>query len=66
MWIDRSALAVLRRLAGLLEAVLLALDGPRVARKEAGLLQRGPVLGLHQDQRPRDEIGRAQSELQSP
>src|SRR4029079_1454633 len=35
---DRSALAVLGRLAGLLEAVLLALDGPRVAGQEAGLL----------------------------
>src|ERR1700741_3824628 len=55
---DRSALAVLRRLAGLLEAVLLALDGPRVAGQEAGLLQRGPVLRLHQDQRPGD--GQAQ------
>ena len=57
-FVDRSALAVLRRLAGLLEAVLLALDGPRVAGQEAGLLQRRPVLGLHQDQRPGD--GQAQ------
>ena len=41
-----SALAVLRRLTGLLQAVLLALDGTRVTGEEAGLLQRGPVLGL--------------------
>src|SRR6201999_2054831 len=50
----RSALAVLRRLTGLLQAVLLALGGTRVTRQEAGLLQRGPVLGLDQDQCPRD------------
>ena len=35
-----SALRVLGRLAGLLQAVLLALLGPRVAGEEAGLLQR--------------------------
>src|ERR1700733_12237929 len=50
----RSALAVLRRLAGLLETVLLALDGTRVTREEAGLLQRRTVLGLDDDQRPGD------------
>src|SRR3984957_14953458 len=49
-----SALRVLRRLARLLQAVLLALDRARVAGQEAGLLQRGPVLRLHQDQRPGD------------
>ncbi len=38
-----SALGVLGSLAGLLEAVLLPLLGPRVARQEAGLLQRRPV-----------------------
>src|SRR5579859_1502036 len=37
------ALAVLRRLAGLLETGLLALDGTRVTRQEAGLLQRRAV-----------------------
>src|SRR5204863_3589857 len=38
-----SALAVLGRLARLLEAGLLALLDPRVAGQEAGLLERGPV-----------------------
>ena len=55
---QRSALAVLGRLAGLLEAVLLALDDPRVAGEEAGLLQRRAVLGVGLDQRPGD--GQAQ------
>src|SRR4051795_280369 len=41
-----SALGVLRRLAGLLEAVLLALGDAGVAGEEAGLLQRRTVLGL--------------------
>ncbi len=35
----RLALAVLRSLAGLLQAVLLALLGPGVTSEEAGLLQ---------------------------
>ena len=43
---ERSALRVLRRLAGLLQAVLLALVGPRVTGEEAGLLQRRAVVGL--------------------
>src|SRR3954470_21331266 len=38
-----SALAVLGRLAGLLQAGLLALDDAGVAGEQAGLLQRGPV-----------------------
>src|SRR5918998_728367 len=52
--VRRSALRVLRRLAGLLEAVLLALDGTRVTGEEAGLLQRRAVLGVGLDQRTRD------------
>src|SRR5437870_766950 len=48
------ALGVLRRLAGLLQAVLLALLLPRVAGQEAGLLQRGPHLGVELDQAPGD------------
>src|ERR1700755_3225087 len=51
---SRSALRVLRRLAGLLESVLLALDGTRVTGQEAGLLQGGSFLGLNQDQRAGD------------
>ena len=54
----RSALAVLGSLAGLLEAVLLALDDPRVTGQEAGLLQRRAVLGVGLDQRAGD--GQAQ------
>src|SRR5882757_5042407 len=50
----RSALRVLRSLTGLLQTVLLALDGARVTREVAGLLQRRPVLGLDDDQRPGD------------
>src|SRR5690606_22178449 len=49
-----SALAVLRRLAGLLEAVLLALDDARVAGEEAGLLQRRAVLRVGLDERAGD------------
>ena len=51
---NASALAVLGRLAGLLEAVLLALDDPGVAGEEAGLLQRRAVLGVGLDQRAGD------------
>ena len=40
----RSALRVLRRLAGLLETGLLALDDARVTGEEAGLLQGGAVV----------------------
>src|SRR6478736_1462271 len=44
---SRSALRVLRRLAGLLETGLLALDDASVAREEAGLLEgRAVVLGV--------------------
>src|SRR5690606_14999129 len=49
-----SALAVLRRLAGLLEAVLLPLLGPRVTGQEAGLLQRRTVIGVDLHQRAGD------------
>src|SRR5207248_2753249 len=45
-------LGVLRRLAGLLQAVLLALLDPGVPGQEAGLLQRRAVLRVHQGQRP--------------
>src|SRR3954452_7044687 len=47
-------LGVLRRLAGLLQAVLLALLHPGVAGEEAGLLQRRPRLGVTVDERTRD------------
>src|SRR6202035_1072177 len=49
-----SALAVLRRLARLLQPVLLALDGTRIPGEEPGLLQGGPVVRRGQDQRPGD------------
>src|SRR5947208_1725516 len=45
-------LGVLRRLAGLLQAVLLALLDPGVPGQEAGLLQRRAVLRIHQGQCP--------------
>src|SRR5580704_7867536 len=45
-------LGVLRRLAGLLQAVLLPLLDPGVPGQEAGLLQRRAVLRVHQGQRP--------------
>src|SRR4051794_7423151 len=44
----RSALGVLRRLAGLLETGLLALDDAGVTREQPGLLERGAV-GLDVD-----------------
>ena len=44
----RSALAVLRRLAGLLQTGLLALDDAGVTGEQAGLLQRRAV-GLEVD-----------------
>src|SRR4029078_8626402 len=44
-------LAALRRLAGLVEAGLLALALARVARQEAGPLQRDAELGIHLDER---------------
>src|SRR6266542_2431841 len=51
------ALGVLRRLAGPLEAVLLALLHPRVARQEAGLAKWQPVgLGVHLQERPSDAV----------
>src|ERR1041384_6824917 len=49
-----SALAVLRSLTGLLQTVLLALLDPGVAGEEAGLLERGPVVGVHLDERAGD------------
>ena len=42
-------LRVLRRLAGLLEAVLATLLLARVTREQAGLLQRGPGVGIERD-----------------
>src|SRR2546430_925733 len=53
-----SALAVLGRLAGLLQTVLLALLDPRVTGEEAGLLQRLPGVAVPLDQRAGD--GQAQ------
>src|SRR5919198_2721078 len=50
----RSALRVLRSLAGLLEAVLLALLDPGVPGEEAGLLQGGTVVRVAGDQRAGD------------
>src|SRR5436190_22669293 len=50
----RSALGVLRSLAGLLQAVLLALGDARVAGQEAGLLQGGAVVGVVLAQGPGD------------
>src|SRR5690606_22411538 len=50
----RSALRVLRRLARLLQTVLLALGGTRVARQEAGTLERGAVLRGDLDEGTRD------------
>ena len=55
----RSALGVLRRLAGLLEAVLLALLDPRVTGEEAGLLQGRTVVGLDLDEGAGDAPGAA-------
>jgi hypothetical protein len=49
-----SALRVLRSLAGLLQAVLLALLHPRVAAEVAGLLQRRAVVGFQADEGPGD------------
>src|SRR5690606_18428005 len=49
-----STLAVLGRLAGLLETGLLALGHPRVAGEEAGLLQRRAVLDVRGLQRAGD------------
>ena len=46
------ALGVLRRLAGLLQTVLLALLDPGVAGEEAGLLQGRAVLGIDQRSAP--------------
>src|SRR5262249_13410559 len=48
------ALGVLRRLAGLLQPVLLALLDPGVAGQEAGPLEHRAVLRVDQDQRPGD------------
>src|SRR5688572_12302975 len=49
-----SALGELLRLAGLDEAVLLALLLPRVAGEEAGLLQDDPLLGVELSERAGD------------
>src|SRR3981081_556019 len=50
----RSALAVLRSLTGLLQAVLLALDRTRVTLEEAGLFQDRTVIGVDLDERAGD------------
>src|SRR6266566_6188635 len=50
----KSALRVLRRLTGLLQAVLLALLDPGIAGQEACLLQRRAVLRVDLRQRPGD------------
>src|SRR5690606_5573770 len=50
----RSALAVLRCLAGLLQAVLLRLLHPRVAGEEARPLERDPQLGVELNERAGD------------
>src|SRR5580693_31224 len=56
VWVRRRAghlpLGVLRRLPGLLQAVLLALLDPGVPGHETGLLQRRAVLRVDQHQRP--------------
>src|SRR4051794_30150281 len=49
-------LAELRRLAGLVEAGLLALDLARVARQEARALQGHAELRVHLDERARDAV----------
>src|SRR5262245_37754820 len=51
---EASALRVLRRLAGLLQAVLLALLLARVTRQESGLLERRPQFGVELVERPGD------------
>src|SRR5690606_7839515 len=48
------ALGVLRRLAGTLEAWLLALLGARVARQEPSSLQRGAHVAVYLAQGPRN------------
>src|SRR5688500_12596877 len=51
--LPRSALAVLRRLTGLLETSLLALDDAGVTREQPGLLERRAVgLGVDRVQAP--------------
>ena len=50
------ALRVLRALARLVPAVLLALDLARVARDEAGLLERGAELRVDLQERARDAV----------
>src|SRR5205085_279323 len=49
-------LRVLRTLAGLVAAVLLAFDDARVARKEACTLERRPKLRLRIDERTADAV----------
>src|SRR3954463_9101200 len=49
-------LAELRRLAGLVETGLLALDLAGIARQEAGPLQRDPEVGVHLDERAGDAV----------
>src|SRR4051812_27370315 len=51
-----SALRVLPRLAGLLEAVLLGFLLAGVPREEAGLLELAPQLGVELDEGPGDAV----------
>src|SRR5205085_3770231 len=51
-----SALRVLRALAGLVEAVLLALDLARIAGDESRALQDRPELGIGEQERARDAV----------
>src|SRR5438093_13513224 len=52
----RLTLAELRRLAGLVQAGLLALHDARVAREEAGALQGHTELGVELDERAGDPV----------
>src|SRR5262249_34655862 len=54
-------LGPLRGLAGLFQAGLLALDGPRVAGEEALALERHAQLRVGVDERPRDAVPRRAS-----
>src|SRR5687768_5158844 len=53
------ALRVLRGLTGLLQTVLLALGGAGVTGEEAGLLERGAVIGVVLDERTGDREAQA-------
>ena len=65
-WPARLSLGVLRRLAGLLEAVLLAFLLPRVAGEEAGLLEVGAQLGVELDERTGDAVAQGAGLARGP